>query len=124
VATNEPVTGYEIHLGRTDGPDCVRPFLDLDGRPDGACSADGLVAGTYVHGIFSGDEFRRAFILGIGGRTAELSYEAQVEAALDGLADHLERSVDVDRMLAIAGVQATSAAPTTTTRKRIAHAPR
>jgi adenosylcobyric acid synthase len=124
VATNELIAGYEIHLGRTDGPDCVRPFLDLDGRPDGACSADGLVAGTYVHGIFSGDEFRRAFILGIGGRTAELSYEAQVEAALDGLADHLERSVDVDRMLAIAGVQATSAAPTTTARKRTAHAPR
>ena len=45
VASGEPVTGYEIHLGRTSGPDCARPFLDLDGRPDGAQSADGRVIG-------------------------------------------------------------------------------
>ncbi len=124
VATNDPVAGYEIHLGHTDGPDCARPFLDLDGRPDGAQSGDGLVAGTYVHGIFSGDDFRRAFLRGLGGGTAKVSYEARVEAALDALADHLEGHVDIDRMLAIAGVQAKSAAPRATTRKRIAHAPR
>jgi adenosylcobyric acid synthase len=124
VATGEPVAGYEIHLGRTGGPDCARPFLDLGGRPDGARSADGLVAGTYVHGVFSGDEFRRAFLRGLGGGTAKVSYEARVEAALDGLADHLEGHVDIDRMLTIAGVQAKSAAPATATRKRIAHAPR
>jgi adenosylcobyric acid synthase len=124
VQTSEPVAGYEIHLGRTGGPDCARPFLDLDGRPDGARSADGLVAGTYVHGIFSGDEFRRAFLRGLGGGVTKVSYEAQVEAALDSLADHLEGHVDIDRMLAIASVQATSAAPATTTRKRSVHAPR
>ena len=51
----ESVTGYEIHLGRTNGPDCARPMLELGGRADGARSADGLVAGTYVHGLFAAD---------------------------------------------------------------------
>ena len=121
---SEAISGYEIHLGRTTGVDCSRPVVDLGGRHDGAQSPDGLVAGTYVHGVFSGDDFRRAFLRGLGGGTAMVSYEAQVEAALDGLADHLEGHVDIDRMLAIAGVQAKSAAPATTARKRIAHAPR
>ena len=104
VPSGEPVTGYEIHLGDTIGPDCARPLLDLDGRPDGARSGDGLVAGTYVHGIFASDGFRRAFLAGFGGAASELRYEAMVETALDALADHLERHLDIDRLLAIAGV--------------------
>ena len=35
-ALDLPVRGYEIHMGRTGGPDCDRPFLTLDGRPEGA----------------------------------------------------------------------------------------
>ena len=34
LATGEPVEGYEIHLGRTTGPDCARPVLDIAGAPD------------------------------------------------------------------------------------------
>ena len=72
VGSGEAVSGYEIHLGRSDGPDCARPFLEIDGRPDGAVSADGLVAGTYVHGLFASDGFRRAFLhearRAVGGR--------------------------------------------------------
>ncbi len=94
--------GYEIHLGRTAGPDCARPVVDLDGRLDGATSPDGLVAGTYVHGLFADDGFRRAFLAAAGWRSS-LQYDATVEATLDGLADHLERHVDIDRLLEIAG---------------------
>ncbi len=104
VSSGERIAGYEIHLGETGGDDCERPFLDLEGRPDGAISADGLVAGTYVHGILASDGFRRAFLAGLGVSGSNVRYEAAVEAALDGLADHLEAHVDIDRLLTIAGL--------------------
>ncbi len=104
VGSGEAVTGYEIHVGSTAGPDCARPVVDLGGRVDGATSPDGLVAGTYVHGLFSADAFRRAF-LADAGIAASLAYETSVDAALDGLADHLERHVAIDRLLEIAGLE-------------------
>ncbi len=104
VASGETLVGYEIHLGRTAGRDCGRPFVDLGGRGDGAHSADGLVAGTYVHGIFASDGFRRAWLAALGGRHSVFEYEAGVEATLDALAEHLEKHVDVERLLAIAGI--------------------
>ncbi|HET7715688.1 MAG TPA: cobyric acid synthase CobQ, partial [Bauldia sp.] len=91
VASGERVSGYEIHLGRTSGADCARPFLDLDGRPDGAQSPDGRVIGTYVHGIFASDGFRRAFLSGLGARASELRYEHAIEAALDAIAGVTQR---------------------------------
>jgi adenosylcobyric acid synthase len=99
--SGEQIGGYEIHVGRSDGPDSARPFLEISGRPDGAVSADGLVAGTYVHGLFASDGFRRAFLAGLGG-TSTASYEAGVEAALDGLAAHLAQHLDLDAILSIA----------------------
>ena len=100
-ASGAPIEGYEIHLGRTEGGDCARPFLRLAERPDGAVSADGRVQGTYLHGLFAGDAFRRAWLAQFGV-AASLAYEATVERALDELADHLGAHLDVDRMLAIA----------------------
>ncbi|MBZ0230689.1 MAG: cobyric acid synthase CobQ, partial [Bauldia sp.] len=100
--SGEAISGYEIHLGRTAGADCAVPFLDLDGRPDGAVSADGLVAGTYVHGLFAGDAFRGAFFGGAASSGDEVRYEAAVEAALDRLAEHLEEHVAIDRLVEIA----------------------
>ncbi|MGA0594768.1 cobyric acid synthase [Enterovirga sp. CN4-39] len=102
IPTNTAISGYEIHLGRTEGADCARPVLSLDGeRLDGAASADGKVAGCYVHGLFAADSFRRAFLAGLGV-SSELAYEAQVETALEALADHVEEHLDLDRMLALA----------------------
>jgi adenosylcobyric acid synthase len=101
VQTGAPLAGYEIHLGRSEGPDAARPFLEIDGRFDGAVSADGLVAGTYAHGLFASDGFRRAFLKGLGARSSA-AYEAGVEAALDGLAAHLAAHLDLERVLAIA----------------------
>ena len=51
------VRGYEMHMGRTGGPDAARPLLVLGGRPDGAVSRDGLVSGCYLHGLFAADGF-------------------------------------------------------------------
>jgi adenosylcobyric acid synthase len=124
VAGGQAVTGYEIHMGATRGADCARPVVKLGERPDGATSADGLAAGTYVHGIFASDGFRRAFIAGLGGAPSELRYEAEVDAVLDRLAAHLERHLDIDALLAIAGYRHKSATATTTSPKRMTFAPR
>jgi adenosylcobyric acid synthase len=102
-ASGAAVTGYEIHLGRTEGPDRARGWLRIEGRDEGAASADGRVLGTYVHGLFAGDGFRAAFLAGLGAAASGLAYGAAVEATLDALADHLAAHLDVDGMLAAAG---------------------
>ncbi|MCX7286348.1 MAG: cobyric acid synthase [Rhodobacterales bacterium] len=109
-ATGARVKGYEIHLGHTEGPDRRTPFFTVDGRPEGAIRPDGRVMGSYLHGMFTEDEFRRSFLAGLGaGLGADLgaepgifSYSASVEATLDALADHLEAHVDCNRLLEIA----------------------
>ncbi|HZP21202.1 MAG TPA: cobyric acid synthase [Bauldia sp.] len=103
-ATGETVTGYEIHLGVSDGPDRTRPFLRIGGEDEGAISANGMVAGTYVHGLFAADGFRRSYLAALGVPASGLEYETSVEVVLDGLADHLERHLDVERLLTIAGL--------------------
>lgn len=102
VASGETVKGYEIHLGRTAGPDCARPFAQIGGRDEGAVSADGRVAGTYLHGLFAADGFRRAWLASLGVTGGLVGYEDGVEAVLDALADHLEASLDVAGLLALA----------------------
>ena len=104
-ASGAPVEGYEIHMGVTRGAGEGHAMLTLDSGPDGAVSADGLVMGTYLHGVFASDAFRAAFLAGLGAR-GSVAYQARVEAALDGLADHLQAHLDVEAMLAIAGARA------------------
>ncbi|WP_171207782.1 MULTISPECIES: cobyric acid synthase [unclassified Ruegeria] len=98
---HEPVSGYEIHMGRTVGPDCARAWLDIDGRPEGASSANGRVRGSYLHGIFSSDPFRASYLARLGV-TSDIAYEDGVEDTLDALADHLEQHMDLDQLLALA----------------------
>ncbi len=102
VATGAPVAGYEMHLGETAGPGLARPMLRLAGRNDGAVSADGLVAGCYLHGLFANDAFRRRFLARLGAACGDFAYEHRVEATLDALADHLERHLDLSALLAAA----------------------
>ena len=103
VGSGLSLSGYEIHLGRTDGPDCSRPFASIDGEgADGALSDTGRIAGTYLHGIFAEDGFRSAYLASLGGAVSGLSFRATVDATLDRLAEHLEAHLDIDRMLAIA----------------------
>jgi adenosylcobyric acid synthase len=97
-----PLEGYEIHLGRTSGPDCARPVCLIDGQPDGAISTDGRISGTYLHGLFGADSWRRDFLARFGLTGSTAGYRAGVEAALDEIAGQLEQAVDVDRLLAVA----------------------
>nr|WP_294523737.1 cobyric acid synthase [uncultured Rhodopila sp.] len=99
-----PFRGYEMHVGRTEGPDCAHPLLRFaDGRMDGAISADGRVRATYVHGLFGDDAQRAALLAWFGARAAGFSYEADIERVLDALADHLARDIDLDGLLSLAG---------------------
>jgi adenosylcobyric acid synthase len=95
------VEGYEIHLGRTEGPDLSRPWLDLDGRPEGAQSPDGRVRGTYLHGIFAADGFRGAIMAELGLPVEAFNWGEQVEATLDALARHVEQHLDLDAVLSL-----------------------
>ena len=101
-ATGRPITAYEIHIGRSNGPDCARPFAHINGQPEGAMSADGRVMGSYLHGMFSDDAFRAAFLLDLGITAPLRNHRSEVEATLDALAAHLERHLDVDGLLALA----------------------
>lgn len=101
-ATKLPMQGYEIHIGRSDGPDRARPFAYVDGQPEGAVSADGRVMGSYLHGMFANDGFRAGFLRQIGAAASGLAYGAGVEATLDALAAHLEQHIDVTDLLALA----------------------
>jgi adenosylcobyric acid synthase len=95
---------YEIHLGLTDGPDRMRAPFSIDGRGEGAASPDGRVVGSYLHGVFTSDPVRAAFLESIAGVgiSGTLSYDESVEATLDKLAAHLERHLDVEAILALA----------------------
>ncbi len=100
-ASGTEVSGYEIHIGETDGPDRARAWLTFDGQPEGAACADGRVQGCYMHGLFNSDAFRRAYLnqFGVG---STLDFEAGVDAALDALATHVEAYFDIDQMLELA----------------------
>ncbi len=102
VAFDLPLDGYEIHLGRTTGPDCLRPTSVINGVEDGATSADGKVFGTYMHGLFGADAFRQKFLESLGVRGGGIDYRAEVERALDELAAHLEKHLDCDAIFAAA----------------------
>ena len=97
-----PFKGYEMHMGATKGPDCARPFAMVEGKPEGAVSANGRVIGTYVHGLFADDKQRSAWLERLGAGPANVAYEELVETTLDKLAKHLATFVDLDRLLTLA----------------------
>jgi adenosylcobyric acid synthase len=97
-----PLQGYEIHLGRTTGPDTLRPSAVINGADDGAISADGKVSGTYLHGLFSADAFRAKFLENFGVKGGGIDYRAEVERALDEVAAELETHLDCDAIFALA----------------------
>ena len=99
-------SGYEMHMGRTTGPDCARSFARLDDtaseHPDGAVSRDGRVMGSYVHGLLASTDVRDALLRQIGGQSAGQDYDRSVEDALDEVAALLEAHMDINALIALA----------------------
>mgnify|MGYP005841179645 CR=1 FL=1 len=97
-----PFRGYEIHIGRSEGPDRARAFSYVNGAPEGAVSVDGQVSGSYLHGMFADDAFRTAWLQRLGATPSGVNYESTLDNTLDALADHLDAHLDVEGILALA----------------------
>ncbi|HEX7634478.1 MAG TPA: cobyric acid synthase [Noviherbaspirillum sp.] len=78
------VAGYEIHMGRSHGAALEHPTFYIGDRPEGARSADDLILGTYLHGLF---DTPQAF-------AALLRWAGLVDAAPVDLAQLREQSLD------------------------------
>jgi adenosylcobyric acid synthase len=111
------IEAYEIHMGETRGQGEGQPAFEISSRngrqvkvADGWTSPDGRVWGTYLHGLFDDDEFRRGFLSEIifaeagsqaGAAAPSLSFRDFQEAQLDLLADLLRTHLDLARIRAL-----------------------
>ena len=103
--------GYEIHMGQTDFLEkTIRPFhiaQEDNFVSDGAVSSDGLVIGTYIHGIFDDDDFRRSLLnrlrvqRGWSEIPVQYRYREEKERAYDRLAETVRASLDMEKLQAI-----------------------
>lgn len=103
-ASGARIVGYEIHAGVTTVADGAAPWLHLDdGRVDGTSVDGGRIAGCYVHGLFDRAEARAALLADLGASSDGLDRVTVIDAALDGIAATLERVIDIDALIALAG---------------------
>lgn len=102
VAGGAPVQGYEIHHGVSRGAALARPLVDLGDRTDGAVSEDGLIAGTYLHGLFDSRTACDALLQWAGlDHASSPDYAALREAGIDRIADAVEQHLDTHRLAAL-----------------------
>jgi adenosylcobyric acid synthase len=115
------LSGYEIHAGETalePGATQFGEIIERNGQPvcisDGAVSEDGHVWGTYLHGVFENDAFRRGWLRRLSARrragatdsgTITLpNLHAMRQAEYDRLADVVEAHVDMPAVLRLMGL--------------------
>lgn len=111
VASGLPLKGYEIHHGRTTAAGDARPaVIRDDGEVIGFCSEDGRILGTYLHGLFDADGFRRWLIDRLRIRRglapvgiAQTVYD--IEPALERLAEHVRSHLDMKAVYRTMGLK-------------------
>lgn len=97
------VTGYEIHHGKTQADSGVKPYL-TNQQGDVIGYVQGNIAGMYAHGLFDNAVYRQEFLQKLGITAQSGEWSAQVDAALDTLALHLEKHCDmaaIDRAIGL-----------------------
>jgi adenosylcobyric acid synthase len=92
------IEGYEIHVGKSDGPDTVRPFVTIDNVAYGASALGKPIWGSYLHGIFASDAFRASFLKRLSVDAGEMRYQSQLDRALDDIAASYEEHLDIEAM--------------------------
>lgn len=112
--------GYEIHMGRSISLGASKPLFRIlrrDGAAeeanDGLTQPDGRAWGTYIHGIFDNDGFRRSFLETLKQRSgrkqialsATFSYRQWKEEQYDRLAEHVRKNTDINRIYELIGLK-------------------
>ncbi len=101
-----PVSGYEIHLGRSSGEGFNQPFAYLHSaaneqslEPEGAGSADGQIMGTYLHGLLDSPLALQQILHWVGLETSQLfDADKERELQLERLAKAVEVSLDWSKL--------------------------
>lgn len=96
------VIGYEIHQGETTIKGEFSPFIQGDGWVDGYIARDGKVIGTYLHGIFDGEEFRRA-LLAKWGMLSQAGPDP-VDEGLNRLGEVVRQHVGIETLYRLVGL--------------------
>lgn len=106
----EHIKGYEIHMGKTEFLEqSVSPFLvTSQGTTDGAVNEAGNIMGTYFHGVFDNDTFRNQLLNALRVKKGQAqsksdayTYEAFKQTEYDRLAEHVEKHLNMDKVLEI-----------------------
>ncbi|MCL5670773.1 MAG: cobyric acid synthase, partial [Acidobacteria bacterium] len=109
----QSISGYEIHMGQSRGE--AEPAFEITGLSDtsvqmvdGSLSENGLVLGTYIHGIFDNDGFRGALLAELARRRSLTLSRSPVrdprDLQYDRLADHFRSNLDMDLLYSICGL--------------------
>ena len=105
------VHGYEIHHGQTPAGGLTPLLVRSDGQAVGVAATSTRAWGTYLHGVFDADEFRRWFVDQLRTHKGLPALGAvqgryDIEPALDRLAAVVRQSLDMDRIYRIMGLKA------------------
>jgi adenosylcobyric acid synthase len=114
-AQSGELTGYEIHMGRTTVMEGAvvggTPFVmrvGSDDASDGLTSEDGLVVGTYMHGLLENGALRHALLKRLAERKGiavpERGMRMSVDQAFDVLASSVTAHMDMDAVFAMMGL--------------------
>ena len=115
--SGHPVHGYEIHHGQTQAfhppPETGHRtpyFLRDDGEAIGEANPAGNIWGTYLHGVFDADAFRRWFINRLRTRRGLAPLEGitstyDIEPALDRLAGVVRQSLRINEIYRLMGLR-------------------
>jgi len=111
------VAGYEIHMGQSYRATGVEPAFQLFRKNDshemvldGAVNQSGLIWGTYLHGLFDADQYRRDFLNQLRKRKGLTPLEPQYgflerrEVAYDNLAELVRENLDMKHVYQLMGL--------------------
>jgi len=95
--------GYEIHHGHTSAEGLTPIAHNKHGELIGGGDANGRIWGTYLHGIFDSDQFRRWFVDGLRRRRGwpcdgKIHACYDLEPAFDRLAEHVRQALDIQNI--------------------------